>query len=104
MKYVLIKYSLREGSREEWHRDITRFVEAIDNDPELRGKITYRAMKSVGDDYYHLATAVDQAAADLLGEREFFDRYTGRTGEVSKGQVEVIPLEVVAATSTPQPA
>jgi hypothetical protein len=99
MKYVLIKYHFSQGSREEWRRDIERFVESIRRDPDLRGKITYRAMKAAGgDDYYHLATAVDQAAADLLGERDFFDRYTTRTGEVAGGYVEVIPLEVVAQT------
>ena len=100
MKYVLIKYQFKDGSKEEWHADVARFVKAIDDDPELRGKITYRAMKADGDDYYHLATAVDQAAADLLGERDYFDRYTGRTGEVSRGTVQVVPLEVVAQTKS----
>jgi hypothetical protein len=98
MKYVLIKYRFQNGSREQWHTDVARFCEAIENDPELRNKITYRAMKAEGDDYYHFATAVDQAAADLLGDRDYFDRYTARTGEVSGGTVEVIPLEVIAQT------
>ena len=98
MKYVLIKYRFRNGSKEQWHADVARFCEAIENDPELGGKVTYRAMKAAGDDYYHLATAVDQAAADLLGDRDYFDRYTDRTREVSAGTVEVIPLELVAQT------
>lgn len=100
MKHVLIKYQFKEGSKEEWHADVARFVKAIDEDPELRGKITYRALKTEGDEYYHLATAVDQAAADLLGDREYFARYTGRTGEVSRGTVQVVPLELVAQTKS----
>ncbi|MGC1379475.1 MAG: hypothetical protein WA814_00470 [Candidatus Baltobacteraceae bacterium] len=98
MKYALIKYHFSHGSKDDWHRDIARFIEAIENDPELRGKISYRAMKAGSDDYYHLATAFDQATADLLGERGFFDRYTARTGEVSGGKVEVIPLDIIAQT------
>ena len=100
MKRTLIRYRFKNGSPEEWHRDIERFIEALDTDPELAGKITYRAMRTAGGDYYHIATAVDQATADLLGEREFFDRYTARTGAVSGGEVEVVPLEVVAETKT----
>lgn len=99
MKHVLIRYHFRNGSKEDWHRDIRRFIEALDTDPELKGKISYRALKTAGDDYFHLATTVDQAAADLLGEREFFERYTNRTDAVSGGQVEVTPLELVAETA-----
>jgi hypothetical protein len=98
VKYVLIKYRFQNGSKEQWHEDVVRFCREVESDPELCGKITYRAMRANDDDYYHLATAVDQAAADLLGDRDYFDRYTARTGEVSRGTVEVIPLEIVAET------
>ena len=38
------------------------FIAAIDSDPALQGKITYRCMKNRdGSDYYHLATAADDA-------------------------------------------
>ncbi len=95
----MIRYRFQNGSKEQWHDDVARFSQSIESDPELRGKITYRAMKAEGDDYYHFATAVNQAAADLLCDRDYFDRYTSRTGEVSCGTVEVIPLEVVAQTT-----
>jgi hypothetical protein len=98
MKHVLIRYHFREGSKDEWHRDIASFIESLEGDPTLRGKISYRAMKTASGDYYHLATAIDQDAADLLGEREFFNRYTRRTNEVAGGQVEVVALEIVAET------
>ena len=98
MKHVLIRYHFHNGSKEDWHRDIARFIESLDNDPELRGKITYRAMKTSADDYYHLATVVDDRASEVLNSRDFFDRYTDRTNDVSGGTVEVVPLEVVAET------
>jgi len=98
MKHVLIKYRVEGGTQAEWHDEVARFVKAIEADPELSGKITYRAMKTPGGDYYHLATVVDQATADLLGERDFFERYTARVDEISKGTLETSPLEIIAQT------
>ncbi len=98
VKHVLIRYHLDQGSMADWHRDIEMFIACLESDPELREKITYRAMRTPDNDYYHMATAVDQDAADLLAERAYFEYYTGRTSQVSAGQVSVIPLEVVAET------
>jgi hypothetical protein len=33
MKHFLIKYHFTNGSVEEWHREIARFIEALENDP-----------------------------------------------------------------------
>ena len=78
MKQFLIKYRLKSGSEERWHQDIVRFISALDNDPALRGKISYRCMKARGgSDYYHLATAADDDTIKVLQAREFFLRYTG---------------------------
>jgi hypothetical protein len=91
MKQFLIKYRLKSGSEERWHQD---------NDPALRGKISYRCMKSRGgSDYYHLATAADDDAVKLLQAREFFLRYTEETKRAAGGEVEVLPLEIVAETA-----
>jgi hypothetical protein len=51
-----------------------------------------------GIDYYHLAFAVDDRAIKTLQERDFFKRYTEKTKFVAGGEVEVLPLEVVAET------
>jgi hypothetical protein len=100
MKQFLIKYRLKSGSEERWHQDIVRFISALDNDPALRGKISYRCMKSRGgSDYYHLATAADDDAIKLLQAREFFLRYTEETKCAAGGEVEVLPLEIVAETA-----
>ena len=101
MKQFLIKYRLKSGSEERWHQDIVRFISALDNDPALRGKISYRCMKGRGgSDYYHLATAADDDAINkLLQAREFFLRYTEETKRAAGGEVEVLPLEIVAETA-----
>jgi len=99
MKHFLIKYRLKNGSEEQWHQDIVRFISALDNDPALRGKISYRCMKRRGgSDYYHLAVAADDHAIQALQSREFFSRYTEQTKLAAGGEVEVLPLEIVAET------
>ena len=101
MKRFLIKYRLSDGEEATWRQDVARFIAALDADPALAGKITYRAMKNRdGADYYHLATAVDEAAAKALGQAEFFKAYTELTRRVSGGAVEVLPLEVIGETAT----
>jgi hypothetical protein len=99
MKHFLIRYCFTDGSPDEWHADIARFVAALDADPVLRGKISYRALRTAGGDYYHLATAADDAAVAALNASDFFAGYADRTERVSGGQVEVTPLELVAETA-----
>ena len=100
MKQFLIKYRFEHGTPEAWHRQIAEFISELDGDSELNGRITYRCMRqSAGTDYYHLATAADDAAANVLQQREFFRRYTEATKRVAAGGlVEVVPLDVVAET------
>jgi hypothetical protein len=100
MKYFLIKYRFESGTREDWHAEIERFISALDADPALSGKISYRCLKSKeGSDCYHLATAADDQAAKTLGERDFFTRYTEKCEAVSGGTVEVVPLELIGETA-----
>jgi hypothetical protein len=99
MKYSLIKYRFQNGSEEAWHSDIAEFIAALDGDPALQGKISYRCMKSRnGPEYFHLAAAADDQAVKMLQERAFFARYKEKTRLASGGSVEVLPLEIVAET------
>ena len=99
MKYFLIKYRLQNGSQDAWHHDIAEFISALDGDPALQGKISYRCMKGRdGSDYYHLAAAADEQAIKALQAREFFSRYTEKTKLAAGGAVEVLPLEIIAET------
>ena len=99
MKHFLIKYRFKSGTREQWHGEITRFIAALEKDPAVKGKISYRCMKNrKDDDYYHFAAAADDAAIKALQERAFFAPYTEATKVAAGGEVEVIPLEIIAAT------
>jgi hypothetical protein len=100
MKYFMIKYQFKNGTREEWHRKMAAFVAALDSDPDLKGRISYRCMKSKdGADYFHLAAAADDRAPKDLQAKDFFSRYTEQTKLVAGGEVQVVPLEVIAETS-----
>jgi hypothetical protein len=80
MKNFLIKYHIENVLEEQWHQEIVRFISDLDNDPALKGKISYRCMKGRGgSDYYHLAAAADDHAIQTLQSREFFSRYAEQT-------------------------
>jgi hypothetical protein len=101
MKHFMIKYQFVNGSREEWHREVAHFISAINHDAELRGKIIYRCMKNRDDaNYFHLASAVDDAAIKALQQRDFFKSYTETTRQVAGGDVVVTPIELIAETGS----
>ena len=100
MKHFMIKYQFASGTTEEWHREIGRFIAALDNDPELRGRIIYRCLKHRDDaSYWHLASAADDSAVKTLQQRDFFKHYTEKTRQVAGGEVTVTPIELIAETS-----
>jgi hypothetical protein len=77
MKHFMIKYQFANGTPEEWHREIARFIAAVDSDPELKGKIGYRVMKNRDDtSYFHLAAGAGVFQA-LYGEDETGRRRRG---------------------------
>jgi hypothetical protein len=99
MKHFLIRYKRTSGTEAEWHQDIARFIENLDKDPELKGKILYRCMKiRDGSDYFHLAAASDEQAVKAMQSRDFFKRYSEKTRQIAGGEVTVSPLDVVAET------
>jgi hypothetical protein len=99
MKYFLIRYRLQNASPEAWHQEVSAFIAALDSDPDLQGKITYRCMK-VRDtgDYLHLAGAADDAAIKALQQSPVFKGYTEKIRTVAGGAVDVLPLEIIAET------
>ena len=83
----------------DWHRDIAGFIAALDGDPDLKDRISYRCLKlRDAPDYIHLAAADEQAVKTLQG-KEFFKRYTEKTREISGGAVTVTPIEIIAETT-----
>jgi hypothetical protein len=100
MKYSMIKYQFTNGTTEDWHREIGRFIAAIETDPELKGRISYRCMKNLDDNsYVHLAAAADDAAISTLQSRDFFQQYKEKTREAAGGIVTVTPIEMIAGTA-----
>jgi len=101
MKHFMIKYQFANGTTEDWHREIGRFISAIDYDPELKGRIIYRCMKNRDDSsYFHLASAADDAAVKTLHSWYFFTPTTEKTKQVAGGEVMVTPIELIAETAT----
>jgi len=101
MKHFMIKYQFKNGTTQDWHREIGRFIAALNADPELRGRISYRCMKNRDDqNYFHLAAADDDAAVKTLQQRDFFKHYTEKTRQVAGGDVTVTPIELIDATAS----
>ena len=99
-KHFMIKYQFANGTTEEWHREVGRFIAALNGDPELKGRILYRVMKNRDDtSYYHLAAAADDQAVKTLQSRDFFKHYTEKTRQVAGGEVTVTPIELIAETA-----
>jgi hypothetical protein len=99
VKHFLIKYRLTTGSEEDWRKEVAQFIAALENDPALKGKMSYRAMKNAqGTDYYHLAAVEDEAVSILQG-RDFFKQYTDKAELAGGGEVDVVPLSIVAETA-----
>jgi len=99
MKYFLIRYRLKDGLDEQRRREMLSFISALNDEPALSGRISYRCMKTrEGPDYYHLAAAADDQTVQDLQSREFFTRYTEQTDLAADGEVEVLPLEIIAET------
>ncbi|MBH5370862.1 hypothetical protein [Bradyrhizobium glycinis] len=99
MKHFMIRYQFRNGTTEEWHREIGRFIKAIDADAELKGRIDYRCLKHRDDgSYLHFASVADDAAQKTLQSRDFFKHYQEMTRKVAAGEVTVTPVEVIDQT------
>ena len=101
MKHFMIRYEFKNGTTEAWHQEIGRFIKAIDDDPELKGRLSYRVLKNRDDGhYFHLASVTDEAARKALQSRDFFKHYTEMTRKVAAGgEVTVTPIEVIGATA-----
>lgn len=88
MKQFLIKYRHTNGTTEDWHKEIAKFIAGIDGDPALKGKVGYRCMKGRDSaDYYHIATVFDDAGRVAFQERPFFKHYTEATRSISGATV-----------------
>ena len=98
MIYSLIQYKLKEPSK-AWEREVLAFIQEIDCDPSLRGRVSYRCLKQQdGVSFCHLAAAVDDNAIDDLKRRPFFKPYSERLRAVAANGPEFTKLDVVGGT------
>lgn len=101
MKRILIRYTFHpEASTEaEWHDRVKEFTTALAADAGLRGRITYTCMKAQeGREYVHIADVADDDVTKMLGERDYFRRYTEATRRVGGGKVTVTGMDIFAET------
>lgn len=100
MPQSIIAYTFKTGSEDEWRSSITTMVGQMNADPDLKGRIAYRVLKErAGQRYWHIASAVDDAALKALQGKDFFRDYQAATRAASGGTVEVIATETVAETA-----
>lgn len=101
MKHFMIKYEFKNGTTDAWHREIGRFIKAIDSDPELKGRLSYRVLKNRDDGhYFHLASVTDDGVQKTLQSRDFFKAYQEMTRKVAAGgEVTVTPIEMIDQTA-----
>ncbi|KJC42655.1 hypothetical protein UP06_23105 [Bradyrhizobium sp. LTSP857] len=100
MKHFMIRYEFKHGTTEAWHQEIGRFIKAINDDDELKGRVGYRCLKNRDDGhYFHLASVTDDAAQKALQSRDFFKHYTEMTRKVAGGEVTVTPIEMIDQTA-----
>jgi hypothetical protein len=98
MIYSLIRYAIREPS-EDWEREVSAFIQAIDRDPSLRGRVSYRCLKeSDGVSFCHIAAAVNDSAVEDLKERPFFKPYSAKLRAIATRGPEFTKLQVVGET------
>ena len=75
------------------------FIEAIDLDPSLRGRISYRSFKGAdGVSFYHMTAAEDAGAIAELREKPFFKQYAARMREVAQGGPEFTQMQLIGGT------
>lgn len=99
MKYFMIKYHSKGESPDQWHTRVKQFIAAIDAQPDLEQRITYRCFKMKdGLDYFHIAGAADDGAVKVLQSKDFFKGYSEATRDAAEGEVTVVPLELIAET------
>jgi len=100
MKHFMIKYQFNNGTTDAWHQEIGRFIKAINDDPELKGRVGYRCLKNRDDGgYFHIASVADDAAQKTLQSRDFFKHYTEMTRKTAGGEVTVTPIELIDQTA-----
>jgi hypothetical protein len=97
--YSLIEYRIKEPSK-TWESEVVPFIEAIDGDPSLRGRISYRCLKQQdGVSFCHFAAASDESAVEELKRKPFFKPYSERLRAVAESGPKFTKVAVIGGTA-----
>ncbi len=95
---ILIQYDY-DGDEAPWLAAIEAFVTAIDADPDLRRKFSYRvATAADGVGRVHVGRWDSEATLAHLQSQEFFKQFAGKIGEFSGGGPNATRLQLAAET------
>ena len=98
MVYSLIRYTVKAPT-DEWEREVLAFIQAIDREPSLCGRVSYRCFRQAdGVSYCHVAAAVDDSAVDDLKQKPFFKPYSARLRAVAESGPDFTKLQAVGGT------
>jgi hypothetical protein len=95
---ILIQYDY-DGDEAPWLAAVEAFVTAIDADPVLRGKFSYRVNTAAdGVGRVHVGCWDNEATLAHLQSQDFFKLFAGKIGEFSVGGPNATRLRLAAET------
>ena len=96
---ILIQYDY-DGDEGEWMAAVEGFVAAIDADPALRGKFSYRTnIAADGVGRVHVGRWDDEETLAHLQAQEFFKQFAAKVGEFAGGAPNATRLRLAAETA-----
>jgi len=96
---ILIQYDY-DGDESAWQTAVEGFVTAIDADPDLRGKFSYRVNTAAdGVGRVHVGRWDKEETLAHLQAQDFFKQFAAKVGEFAGGSPNVTRLRQAAGTT-----
>ena len=82
-----------DGEEAAWEQATSNFIAAIDQDPELAGRLHYRVNRArEGGRRVHWGWWDDPEIVPILQSRDYFKEFTARVREMAGRTLTTIPL------------
>ncbi len=99
MDGILIQYNY-DGEEAPWLAAVEAFIAAVDGDPALAGKFSYRVnVASDGVGRVHVGQWDSEETLAHLQSQEFFKTFAGKIGEFSGGGPNASRMRLAAETA-----
>jgi len=96
---ILIQYNY-DGDEGEWLTAVEEFVAAVDADPALRGKFSYRVdIAADGVGRVHVGHWDAEETLAHLQAQDFFKRFAAKVGEFAGGAPNATRLRLAVETA-----